>query len=210
MLVKSWSHTGNNMRLLLLLTLVCASSHAFEWQQVKNKQGIEVYQQALGNGLLKLKAITATEGCLASFESLLFDTQNANKWLSNIEKVTVLKSPSPNEHIVYTQFNAPWPIKNRDMVTYSRIFRTSKSQTQIGIQAAPNVYPKQSNYIRIEHVEASWVINQLSQNKISIEYQAIADPAGKIPLWLGNSVAKSNVFNTFKKMRARLKLYTCN
>lgn len=207
--VKNWSHTGNNMRILLLLLFFCAQLGALEWQQVKNKQGIEVYQQALPNGLLKLKAITLTEGCLASFESLLFDTQHADKWLSNVQNVTVLESPSPDEHIVHTRFNAPWPIKNRDMVTYSRIFRTSNSQTQIGIQAAPNVYPIQDNYIRIEHVEASWVINQRSPNSISIEYQAIADPAGKIPHWLGNSVAKSNVFNTFKKMRERLKLYSC-
>ena len=194
---------------MLLLLLFCTPLSALEWQQVKIKQGIEVYQQKLPDGLLKLKAYTVTSGCLAAFEALLLDTDNADKWLSNVDSVNVLKSPSQNEHIVYTQFNAPWPIKNRDMVTYSRIFRTSNSQTQIGIQAAPNVYPIQDNYIRIEHVEASWVINQRSPNSISIEYQAIADPAGKIPHWLGNSVAKSNVFNTFKKMKERLKLYSC-
>ncbi|WP_372768659.1 START domain-containing protein [Pseudoalteromonas sp.] len=198
------------MRLLLLLLLFCPELSALEWQRVKNKHGIEVYQHALPNGLLKLKAYMLTEGCLASFEALLLDTQNAEQWLSSAQSVKVIESPSPDEHLVYTRFNAPWPIQNRDMVTYSRIFRTSNSQTQIGIQAAPNVYPMQDNYIRIEHVEASWVINQGSQNSISIEYQAIADPAGKIPYWLGNSVAKSNVFKTFKKMRERLKLYSCN
>lgn len=193
----------------MLLLFFCAHLSALEWRQVKIKQGIEVYQQKLPDGLLKLRAYTVTSGCLSAFEALLLDTQNADQWLSNVKRVEVLATPSPDEHIVYTQFNAPWPIKNRDMVTYSRIYRTAKTQLQIGIQAAPDTYAKRDAYVRIEHVAASWVINQLSQNEISIEYQAIADPAGKIPLWLGNSVAKSNVFNTFKKMRERLRLYSC-
>ncbi len=198
------------MRTMLLLLLFCTPLSALQWQQVKIKQGIEVYQQKLPDGLLKLKAYTETSGCLAAFEALLLDTDNADKWLSNVDSVEVLKSPSQNEHIVYTQFNAPWPIKNRDMVTYSRIFRTSNTQMQIGIQVANNEYAKRDGFIRIEHVAASWVITQRDADTISVEYQAIADPAGKIPHWLGNSVAKSNVFSTFKKMKARLKLYPCN
>lgn len=193
----------------LLLLIACLHVHARPWQEVKNEQGIAIYQQPLKSGLVKLKAVTTTQGCIKGFKALLFDTEKANQWLTNVRSVKVLDAPSEHEHLIYTQFNVPWPIKNRDMVTYSRTFRVSKTQLQIAIQAAPNVYPKQKNYVRIDDVFASWVINQLSENSMSIEYQAIADPAGKIPRWLSNSVTTSNAYRTFEKMKEQLVNYPC-
>ena len=184
--------------------------NAQEWRQVKVKKGISVFQQKQKTGLLKLKVTTETAGCINAFQAMLFDTKRAPHWLSNVKKVTLLDSPSAFEHFVHTELNAPWPVKDRDMVTYSRTVLVSNTQLQIGIQAAPDYLPKQTNYIRLHDVAASWIVTKTAEQRIHIEYQAIADPAGKLPKWLANSVAKSSAYKTFLNMKKELEHYTCN
>lgn len=197
------------MRLILLLLLLSANIHAAQWQQVKNKQNIEVYQQKLTDGLIKIKAITSVNSCIDGFQNLILDTEQTPLWVTSVNNVTLLSQPSKSEHIVYTQLNAPWPIKNRDMVTYSRITRRANTQLQIGIQAVSELYPLQKDYVRIEQLAASWVATQKTGNELVVEYQVLIEPAGKIPLWLANSVAKNNVYKTFRNLRRHLKEDVC-
>lgn len=185
----------------------CNVSAANLWREVENKQGIKVYQQAQPSGFNKFKATTTTSGCIGSFEALLADTQNANKWLSNVDFVRVLAEFNGNENYVYTRFSAPWPVKDRDMVTYSIATKPSPSHLQIGIRAASDFYPAEKDFIRIDKVQASWIITEQDKQQIKIEYQVSAEPGGSMPKWLSNKMTRKSTYQTFVKLKQRLSLY---
>ena len=60
------------------------------------------------------------ETSYSGFLLLLEDSDNVPNWIDNVSHSEVLMQISANENIVYTQFKAPWPARDRDMVTYSK------------------------------------------------------------------------------------------
>jgi hypothetical protein len=119
----------------------------------------------------------------------------------------VLRQISETENIVYTQFAAPWPAKDRDMVTYSKFVIDDASFT-LRIKDAPsNTLAEQEDYIRITRVKATWTLQKLTNGTTHIEYIAFADPGGALPDWLANDLAKESARNTFEGLRQQLPHY---
>lgn len=197
------------IRNVLALSLVLsAQAIAMDWQLVKNKNNIVIEEQTHPNGFVKIKATTSLFSCISAFEQLLHDTANAPSWLSHVQSVTVLSAPSAVENYVHTQFSAPWPVKNRDMVTYSITDKSNPNRLQIGIQSASDFIPLSKGFERIEYVEASWIVEQKDETVV-IEHQVIADPGGNIPKWLANSMARKSAYQTFVAMRKKLGKMSC-
>ena len=176
------------------------------WQLSSDDNGIAVYIHQHEGGLVEVKAVMNTKTSLHGFLALLQDTRNIPNWVDKVSYSRVIKQISPRENIVYTQFQAPWPAKSRDMVTYS-IYTISDNVLTLQIKDAPNAIPVKNHLIRIQSVTAIWKLTTLSENSTRIEYQAYADPGGSLPNWLVNKLAKESTRNTFTKLRQQLPKY---
>jgi hypothetical protein len=49
--------------------------------------------------------------------------------------------------------------------------------------------------------KANWVVTPIGDNKLAIEYVAMADPGGSIPAWITNSFSTKGPFETFRKLK---------
>lgn len=194
---------------IALSTLLGAQAFATDWQVVKQKNNIVIAEQNHANGFVKIKASTSLTSCIHAFEQLLHNTDNAPNWLAHVQSVVVLATPSNHENYVHTQFSSPWPVRDRDMVTYSITDKSNPMRMQIGIRSASDYIAPLSGVERIEFVEASWVVEQKGQTLV-IEHQAIADPGGNIPKWLANSMARKSAYQTFLAMRNELANISCS
>ncbi len=177
------------------------------WHFESDSDGITIYSHEHEKGLVEIRARMFTTTTYSAFLSLLEDSDNIPNWIDNARHSRVLKQISATENIVYTQFSAPWPVINRDMVTYSKYWIDELGLT-LKIKDAPeSTYAEQSGYIRIHSVDASWTLHKLTNGTTLIEYKAFADPGGMLPNWLVNKLSKESARATFSKLREQLPKY---
>lgn len=195
---------------LLSVTFLSHGAASTEpWQQVRTKNGIQVFEKRHSSGFNSFKANMTTTGCISRFQSVLHDTANVDKWVSNVNHVEVLAQLNADENYVYTQFDAPWPVKNRDMVTYSKSELINSNNLLITIRSAPYFKPENNQYIRIKNLTANWSVVNIGDQRIEVTYQVHAEPGGDLPRWLVNNMTRSNMYTTFKKLRDYLPINEC-
>ncbi|ELB2851366.1 START domain-containing protein [Vibrio alginolyticus] len=193
-----------------LATLISAGADASaneNWQFESDKNGITIYSREHSNGLVEIRARMFTPTSYGAFLTLLEDSDNIPNWIDNASHSRVLNQISATENIVYTQFKAPWPAKNRDMVTYSKYWVDELGFT-IEIKSAPDSYlAEQNGYVRIRSVDATWELQKLTNDTTLVEYKAFADPGGLLPNWLINKLSKESAWATFSNLRKELPEY---
>ncbi|MCG9773870.1 hypothetical protein L1D49_11325, partial [Vibrio diabolicus] len=108
---------------LLLATFISTGTTAKAneyWQFDSDDNGITIYSREHTDGLVEIRARMFTPTSYGAFLTLLEDSDNIPNWIDNASHSRVLNQISATENIVYTRFTAPWPAKNRDMLTYSK------------------------------------------------------------------------------------------
>ncbi|EAS78156.1 MULTISPECIES: START domain-containing protein [Vibrio] len=198
------------MGALTLATLISAGTDASaneNWQFESDKNGITIYSREHSDGLVEIRARMFTPTSYGAFLTLLEDSDNIPNWIDNASHSRVLNQISATENIVYTQFKAPWPAKNRDMVTYSKYWVDELGFT-IEIKSAPDSYlAEQNGYVRIRSVDATWELQKLTNDTTLVEYKAFAEPGGLLPNWLINKLSKESAWATFSNLRKELPEY---
>ena len=193
---------------IFVVSLFTYSTLAFAtpWAFVKSEDGITIHKRDHGNGLVEVRAQMQVETSYSGFLLLLEDSDNVPNWIDNVSHSEVLMQISANENIVYTQFKAPWPARDRDMVTYSK-YEVEEGQFTLTIKDASNYLAKESGYIRIRDVDAIWTLQPLTNGFTHINYTAYANAGGILPDWLMNRLSANNAFSTFQKLRNQLTKY---
>ncbi|EKO3533513.1 START domain-containing protein [Vibrio fluvialis] len=194
--------------LLLLLPMIswAETAQPVPWEMAKNQDGITIQTRKHRDGLVEIRAQMFVNTTYAAFMTLLEDSSNVPNWIDNVDSSRVLKQISDNENIVYTRFAAPWPARDRDMVTYSQ-FKQFAGALVLTIEDASDQYPEQEGFVRIKAVKATWTLEKLTNGMTHIDYTAFADPGGMLPNWLANKLSVSSAFNTFEGLRAQLPNY---
>ena len=196
------------MRLCLWIGLACLSlaavANPIEWQTYKQQNGIKVSYKKHETGILEINASVLVKNAKASdFMALLSDTDNAENWLENVKSVTLMERLSPSETLVYTHFNSPWPVSDRDLVSYSCYRALDEHKTELQIKSQPYAKAEVSGVVRIKDLTAYWRLEQ-QQSNLLVSHQAYADPGGSIPHWLSNKVSLKSVYKTLQALREHL------
>jgi hypothetical protein len=139
----------------------------------------------------------------SDFMALLSDTDNAANWLENVKSVTLMERLSPSETLVYTHFNSPWPVSDRDLVSYSCYHALDEHKTELQIKSQPYAKAEVAGLVRIKDLTAYWRLEQ-QQSNLLVSHQAYADPSGSIPHWLSNKVSLKSVYKTLQALREQL------
>ncbi|WJG28177.1 START domain-containing protein [Vibrio furnissii] len=176
------------------------------WHIAKRDNGITIQTRKHSDGLVEIRAQMLVPTTYAAFMSLLENSSNLPNWIDHVASSRVLKKISDHEHIVYTRFSAPWPARDRDMVTYSQ-FQQFPGSLVLTIEDASDQYPEKEGFVRIKAVKATWVLEKLTNGMTHIDYTAFADPGGMLPNWLANKLSVSSAFNTFEALREQLPKY---
>jgi hypothetical protein len=181
------------------MLIFAGSSDAQEWNLEKQRGEVSVYSVNGALGYKNILAKTTVKSDLLALLRLLDDVEFAPHWVANAIQVKILEAASSEERLVHTFFNAPWPIKNRDMVTYSKTHIKADS-IQIDIINKGNETPLNPDYVRMQDMFGVWKVTRTDQSHIEISYQGGGNPAGKIPLWIANKALIDATFDTFVKL----------
>jgi len=184
--------------------LICAAggnAYGRDWTLEKTNNQVSIYTRyqtdnQLSEKYLQVRAVTTVTAKPMALMALLNDIEQAPKWIANCIDVKILASPSPTSFVVQSVFSAPWPLKNRDMITYS-LSDIENDNLVITITDVGAQYPANADIVRMTQVSGEWRVQQVTAETVEISYQGSGDPAGNIPTWLANKVLVDSTYQTF-------------
>lgn len=178
-----------------------------EFALEKDKNGVKVYTRKIeGSALKEFKGVTAIKTSLASLVALLDDTDALPQWLHNCGAAKLVQNINVAERITYTTVKAPWPVSDRDTVSYSKIVQDPKSKVvTVYLKGLADRYPLQSGKVRVPSMKGFWQFIPNKSGYVTIIYQLHSEPGGSIPDALANSTATDMPYHTLLNMHKIVK-----
>ncbi|MDH5717081.1 MAG: START domain-containing protein [Spirochaetia bacterium] len=196
----------NLLFLFLIFVLKINFLAASEWEQKKNKSGIEIYLREIeGSEYKELKAIMKLKTTLVSLVSLLDDTASYPLWIYQCTKASLLeKTEMENSEIryTYTELDFSMITSKRDLITQSTLTQDSNSKTIfILLKGFPEYITKKENIVRVAKLNGFWKLEPVNNGEILITYQLHMNPGGNLLSWIVNSTLIDIGFETLHKMK---------
>ncbi len=182
---------------------------AAAWRSYRKYQQFEMsYRDTKSDGqvVLEIKAQFVFKGLMSAFFQVLRDTEQADKWLDSAHSVRIIASPNPFEDWVYTIFNTPWPLQQRDMVTCSRWQQHNDYSIEMAVITCNDKWPVPSDTVRIKQLNARWLLRSLPDHQVEVIYTGAADAGGGLPRWLSDPVAITSSLRSFRALQQQLSL----
>lgn len=192
--------------LALFLNVLCASQAQGKWDEVKNKEGIQVFTRT--NTVMSFKEFKATmiiNGKVNDVLSVLYDVEGLETWGYNILKSELIERTGDSLQIYYAVAKAPWPYKDRDGI-YSNKFSWDKQLKVLLVEIdllEKDMY-SDNDFVRLDGY-GFWKITERLSGKIEIDFQMQIDPGGSIKAWMANMFVSDSPFYTLQRLREVLK-----
>lgn len=175
-----------------------------QWTLKKQQDNLSVFARTNDKGDYEVMAKTQIPNSLASLLILLNDVEHGPQWIAHCKEVKLLNKDN-DKRLVHTLFDAPWPIKDRDMLTYSETRQDPITLTiTIEVENRGELLPNEKDFVRMQNVSGKWSISSIEPGLIEIGYQGSGDPAGNIPQWLANKLLIDSTYITFQNMQRLL------
>lgn len=178
-----------------------------EFTLEKDKNGVKVYTRKIeGSSLKEFKGVTAIKTSLTSLVALMDDTDALPRWLHNCGAARLVENINFAERITYTTVKAPWPVSDRDTVTYSKIVQDPKTKVvTIYLKGMPEKYPRQSGKVRVPSLKGFWQFIPSKGGYVTVIYQLHSEPGGALPDALANSTVTDIPYYTLLNMHRIVK-----
>lgn len=191
--------------LVVLSALSFSVVAADDWNEATydEEDDIRVYTRHVeGSDTLAFKAITYVSGSLTAGVALLQDAPRTKDWVFNCKIMEEIELISDTQGIYYMITNMPWPVKDRDSITETRVSQDQESLVvRVDMKARNDVFPSNDDFIRIREMNGYWLFTPKEGNQIEVIYEAHADPGGGLPSWLVNSFLVDAPLNTLRGFR---------
>ncbi len=188
-----------SLRLFMIL-LVCFDQD-IPWKKSLDKDDIVIYTRKVeGSPFHEFLAETEMEGTKENFRALITDFDHYTDWSPDCKSVEVVEQDAPESYTYHMMLKVPFPFSKRDIIQ-ELIFKETESELLIKIINHPNKTEQLDGIVRMKRGEGEWLIKQISQDRIFIKFQYLADPGGDIPAWLVNSFIVKNPYKSLKNIR---------
>lgn len=172
------------------------------WELKKDKNGIQIYARKVPNwDYQELKVTMEVESTLPGLIAALKDVPAYPQWVYTCTDAYFYKN-APEEEYYYTKFDAPWPVKHRDLIVHSVLKQDTTTKTVIFKgEGLPGYRPSAEGIIRIPKFDGQYFLVPKSNNLVDVTYIVKLDPGGWLPIWLVNLVSISGPYNSFVNLK---------
>jgi hypothetical protein len=178
------------------------------WEQIADKEGVQVYRKSVpGSPLKSMKGVGVVDAPVATVALVLLDDARAPEWVDSLAESRVVRTMSAHEYIEYNHIDMPAICRDREFVT--RVMLSSDPARKVGIiRSEPGSDPSiPPNPKRIRGTLASYYelksIDDGKRTLLSIELHS--DPKGWLPAWVVNLFQKDWARITIAGIRKQVK-----
>ena len=173
-----------------------------DWELKKEKNGVQIYARKVpGWSYQELKVTMQVKSTLSGLIAALKDVPAYPEWVYMCSDAYFYENGSHEEYY-YAKFDAPWPVKHRDLIVHSVLEQNTTTKTVIFKgEGLPGYKPNFEGIIRIPKFDGQYILVPKGNNLVNVTYLVKLDPGGLLPGWLVNLVSYSGPFNSFIKLK---------
>jgi hypothetical protein len=173
------------------------------WSLKKHKRDIQIFTAKVPSSkyvaVLSVMTVNASPTSLAA---LVMDFENCPKWAAMCKKASIQQQISDNELIVYSLNDAPFPVRDRDvMARVSWLFDVESQKISMLSQAINSPLNVKKKVIRVSEAVSEWHFTPQENGQTLVENFAHIDPNGAMPAWIINALIIDSPYKTLKRMR---------
>ncbi len=193
----------------MAIVFLTGSSDQNDCSLRKDSHGIRVFSCEVTDSKFKsIKANFVLEGEFEQLVAVMQDVPAYKNWQYHMVNPKIVNSNGKDEIIYYSEISAPWPVSNRDVIVSLKFnYDAEKEILEVIALGLPTALPDVEDVIRVPNFNAKWLVRKIKgSSQLAVEYALVIDMGGSIPAWLVNMAQAEGPFETFSKLKERMKL----
>jgi hypothetical protein len=197
---------------LLILSLMLyypakAGTAEDPWEKKLDKNGIAVYtHKPEGARILAFKAIsTYSNTSIEDVGNVIRQVEDWNEWISDCKSVEILDSIGEEELIYHVLVKVPFPLEKRDLIQRMKVTRESETTVRISLEGMPDYLETRKGTVRMPVADGYWLLTDLENGDVRVEFEHYSDPGGGIPAWIINMFIVQSPYKTLFNLRKMVK-----
>ena len=199
--------------ILILASLIClcfTSTVRAQWQGVdlewtlkRDRNGIQVFLSKVPDSKFRaVLSVIKLEASTQQLAALVMDLDNCPNWAAMCKSAEIIERISPTESYVYSINDAPFPVRDRDVVAHVKWFYDKPSGRVImRSDAISDRLPERKGLVRVHQASSEWHFTPQADGMVLVENYAHIDPNGKLPAWIINLLIEDSPYQTLSNMR---------
>lgn len=205
MIIKKHSQTTLIYSLISLI-LFTFSAAIFAWDLQHDKDEIKIYTQTIpGSNFKAFRGEAIVYSDLLNVLAHQVNLESMSEWLQDCTESELISQVSEQDFYLYQRTKAPWPVSDRDYVLHMNITQDPANYSVLmTFEASSDFSKSDSDCVQVTKLTGYWRFTPLEANKVLVEYETSADPAGQVPSWLANSFVVDQPLGTLKNLKKRV------
>ena len=182
------------------------------WEQVKERDGITVYQREVpGLNIKEVRAISEVAASMNDLLEIITDLESYGKINKIVSAAGHVHQRKPDSNYYFIVLDIPWPITDRSAI-YSRKVTVSEDKQNITItdraDSELDIVPAMKGTIRLVQSMQEWKLEKMSDCSTKVSLTSLTDPGGPIPASLVNSMSIEEPLQSIVNLRELVSIPT--
>lgn len=164
------------------------------WIERGIDDGVALYERSeTVRGFKGFKGVIRINAPMKTVLALVLVRETFPKWVANMLEDSTLPENNPDASLCYMWIKGIWPTSDRDVVCKVTVSQDPKTLavSVVAQDADPTLVPVVEGRIRMAKLYSGFTVRPLSATQTEVQLEAIADPAGDVPPFAANMVAKN-------------------
>ena len=179
-----------------------------KWETITREQAILVSTRVEpGRQFPSFRGIGRVNGSVWEVLAILADADRHMEWMHQCNGSKLIKAIDDSNQIIYNRTDAPWPVKDRDVVLRSNyaVAKEGKDIWSRFKQTRDSSMGPVDGVVRMPTLTGRYHLVSTSESQCLVEYRVNADPGGSLPDWVVTQTTKDLPLHTLINLRARVK-----
>ncbi len=174
------------------------------WAFMYERDGFKAYE--LRGSPPSYRAEGEVDVDLGDVAAVLVDIPREKEWVSHLSESRLLEGDPLGRSIVYSRYDLPWPVKDRDAVIESVVSeRPRMGQVEVRFRtAASRLAPEGHECVRVPLCDGEFTLTEVARDRVRVVYTVRLDPGGWLPGWLVRHFVRDAPADTLRRFRAQV------
>lgn len=174
------------------------------WTLMYERDGFKAYE--MRGELPAYRAEGSVDLSLAEVAAVLVDVPRETEWVSYLSESRVLEGDPLSHSVIYSRYDLPWPVRDRDAVIESTVEKRPKDgEVHVRFRTASSATaPDGTGCIRVPRCEGEFTLVKEASGAVRVTYTIRLDPGGWLPNWLVRHFIREAPADTLRAFKAQV------
>jgi hypothetical protein len=173
------------------LAVSAAGAAEPEWRMVRSKDGIETFENTRAdNGYREFKGVATLDASIVETVGAIKDIPGSVDWLPGCRRSEEVRRLSSTEVLVYIISNAPWPIRDREVVWKRNYLVETEDYFLMRFHATDVPYDGEPGLVRMTRARGAWEVRTTGPSTVEVSFSYVGDGGGNVPRSLVNGTTR--------------------